>query len=158
MFFIVLRYSEIFNEYFETYSETFKYYFIEYGFALGSDFTKYAQLELLDLSSWTWETRTPYFTDGDRFATLYNDGNLYVFGGFSTSSGPLNDIQSYNPKTDTWTDRGRLLKTHYYHDVIFSSGAILVLGDRGNNKSEKCVFNGDSLICEEQQTIFGSVE
>ena len=126
---------------------------------MGSLDTEHGQLELLDLSSWTWETRRSYYIEVHGFATLTFDGNMYVFGGRSfKQSKALDTIRSYNPETDTWTDRGRLLKTHWYHDVIFLSGSFLVLGDNDNHKSEKCVLDGNSFICEEQQTIFGSVD
>ena len=119
------------------------------------------QLDLLDLSSWTWETGNPYFTDICDFGTLYYDGNMFVFGGFSRQlTDKLDSIESYNPKTNTWTNRGRLLNTRNGHDVIFSSNFFLVLGDHegDNHKSEKCGFIGSSLVCEELQSIFGSVE
>merc|ERR1739838_1102133 len=99
------------------------------------------------------ETRNPYYIDVYGFATLTFDGNMFVFGGYVYKQAKaLDTIRSYNPKTDKWTDRGRLLATHWYHDVIFSSGVFLVLGDRNNHKSEKCVLNGNSFICEQQQT------
>ena len=131
---------------------------------MGSYKSNHGKLELLDLSKWTWETKQPYITDISRFATLYFDGSMYVFGGYTFNglprykSNPLDTIRSYNPKTDTWTDRGKLKSTHQNHDVIYSSGSFLVLGDSTNHKSEKCGFNGTLLVCEEQETTYGSVE
>ena len=94
------------------------------------------------------------------FGTLVYEENMFVFGGytFKDHNGSLDAIRSYNPKTDTWTDRGRLLQTHYFHDVIFSSEFFLVLGDGEKHESEKCSFDGNSFVCEQQETIFGSVE
>ena len=130
---------------------------------MGSWDNKHKQLELLDLLSWTWATKKEYSiqeADISMFATLYYNDSMFVFGGNSRfHTRPLDTIKSYNPKTDSWTDRGTLLTTHRYHHVIFSSGWFLVLGDQSRStKSEKCVLDGDSLVCEQQETTFGSVE
>ena len=121
----------------------------------------HGQLELLNLTSWEWETKQPYFTAICRFATLYYDDSMFVFGGKAFSrrqNYPISSIQSYNPKTNIWTDRGNLFQTHNYHDVIFSSGRFLILGDQSSHKSEECVFDGISLVCQELWPNFGSVQ
>ena len=130
---------------------------------MGSYAKRHGKLDLLDLSSWTWETRKPYSTDVWNFATLVYDESMFVFGGYSSQKGPLDLIRSYNPNTDTWIGRGKLLEPHCTHDVIFSSGLFLILGDENpmigeNHKSEKCILDGNLFVCQKQKTLFGSVE
>ena len=127
---------------------------------MGSQETKNGQLEIVNLKSWTWETRKSYFTEVHGFATLVYKENMFVFGRLSNELGTnLDTIQSYDSKTDTWTDRGNLLSSHYFHDVIFSSGVFLVFGDtNGRTKTEKCDFDESTLFCEGQSTYFGSVD
>ena len=129
---------------------------------MGSKLGAHGELELLDLSTWTWETRSPYYTDVNGFATLYFDNSMFVFGGESTKKGKnLDTIRSYDPDANTWTDRGTLLQTHITHSVIISLGEFLVLGDSSyNHESEKCAFDGDLFKCEKlfEDTNFGSAE
>ena len=146
------------------------FFCLEFGFALGSAklgsaSPSHGQLELLDLSSWTWETRNSYYKNSNihGFATLYFFESFYVFGGYTYPSSKLTTIRSYSPKTDFWINQGNLLRSHYYHNVIFSSGVFLVLGDYSENnppghKSEKCVPKDNKVVCEQQETFFGSVE
>ena len=129
---------------------------------MGSKLHANGELELLDLSTWTWETRSPYYTDVNSFATLYYDNNMFVFGGESTTlDNMLDTIRSYDPDANTWTDRGTLLKTHVTHSVIISLDEFLILGDSWlKHESEKCTFDGDLFKCEKllENTNFGSVE
>ena len=127
---------------------------------MGSNDPINRQLELLNLTSWTWETRKPFYYDIHGFATLVYEENMVVFGGRSNELNKnLDGIHSYDPKSDTWTDRGKLLSSHYYLNVIYSSGWFLVFGDTSvGRKSERCSFDENSLICEFQSTSFGSVD
>ncbi|KAL1458732.1 hypothetical protein WDU94_008853 [Cyamophila willieti] len=73
--------------------------------------------------------------------TLLSDrrGQLWLFGGYSLSHGPLNDIRLFDTKTNTWTsveitigynNEATMPKGRYFHaaELVHSTHEIFVFG------------------------------
>ena len=113
-------------------------------------------VELLDLSTWTWETKTPYpFESEITEARIIYVGDKFIMFGGENDSNLLTRITAYTPNTDQWTTEGYLLTPRSNAGVItVDNDSFLIIG--GNMKlnyqvnSEKCVYNGDQLECTYQ--------
>ena len=111
------------------------------------------KVEVLDLNTWRWERRAdyPFETDISKARTVYYNQLFYVFGGRVAWSHYVPRIAAYNPASDQWSDKGRLLTARYYTGVIWDQAGFVVVGGYrdgyGPVKSEKCQFNGDKLEC-----------
>ena len=109
---------------------------------------------MLDLNTWRWERRAdyPFESDINGARTVYYNQLFYVFGGYVYPGFRyLSRIAAYNPASDQWSDKGRLLTARYYAGVIWDQSGFVVVGGwidgGGPVKSEKCQFNGDKLEC-----------
>ena len=69
-----------------------------------------------------------------------------MFGGYD--NGSKSTIAQYNPNDDTWTKLGDLNNPRYYHDVITSEGAFLIVG---HGQTEKCTLTGNTVNCVNQE-------
>ena len=108
------------------------------------------KVEVLDLKTWRWERRADYPFESDIYAarTVYYNQLFYVFGGRVFGSHYISRIAAYNPASDQWSDKGRLLTARKNAGVIWDqNGFVVVGGGDGPVKSEKCQFNGDKLEC-----------
>jgi IPT/TIG domain/Stigma-specific protein, Stig1/Kelch motif len=74
-------------------------------------------------------------------AHVLPDGRVMVFGGASSSAGgvanPMPEIESYDPKTDTWTEQTYKLTTGrtWHASALVRDGTILVMGGYTQNAS-----------------------
>ena len=105
---------------------------------------------MLDLTTSRWERRADYpFLVHAQFTTI----NCFTFlGGHCWQCRRyLSRIAAYNPASDQWSDKGRLLTARDYAGVIWDQSGFVVVGGwidgYGSVKSEKCQFNGDKLKC-----------
>ncbi|XP_065078697.1 multiple epidermal growth factor-like domains protein 8 [Ochlerotatus camptorhynchus] len=77
-------------------------------------------------------------------------GSLWMFGGYSLSHGPLNDIRQFDTKNNTWmqvtvdsSPEDRMPLGRYFHaaEIIFSKQAIYIYGGLSRNQSSYIVLD-----------------
>ncbi|XP_055593040.1 multiple epidermal growth factor-like domains protein 8 [Uranotaenia lowii] len=77
-------------------------------------------------------------------------GSLWMFGGYSLSHGPLNDIRQFDTRNNTWmqvtVDSGpedRMPLGRYFHaaEIIMSKQAIFIYGGLSRNQSSHIVLD-----------------
>ena len=67
-------------------------------------------------------------------ATLLNNGQVLVAGGFESSDNASASAEFYNPATGTWTATGSLNTARYEHTAtLLPNGQVLVAGGQGNS-------------------------
>jgi N-acetylneuraminic acid mutarotase len=77
---------------------------------------------------WTTQANMPITGYGLAAATG-PDGQLYVFGGFSGSSGLLSGVEAYNPVTNSWTAKADMpIPRHYLAAAPGPDGQIYTFG------------------------------
>ena len=135
--------------------------FLAHALAVGSFYGSVRNaVELLDLSTWTWETKTPYpFEEGIFWAPIINVGDKFVIFGGSNDNiifNKLSRITAYTPHTDEWTTEGKLLSVRSHAGVItIDYDSFLIMGGGTSSSfqfssSEKCVYIDDQLECTYQ--------
>ena len=88
-------------------------------------------VELLDLATWTWETRMAY-----PFAStiwdapiIHTKQTFFLFGGDDQSTrGWSSRIAAYDPSTDEWTSEGNLLTPRHNAGIIAVADSFLIVG------------------------------
>ena len=80
----------------------------------------HTKTELYNLDSDSWEERASYPFNSQIYdaVPIYYKGEFILFGGCSYSS---HFIDSYNPTTDQWKQRGQLLTPRQYGHGVFLS-------------------------------------
>ena len=128
--------------------------FLDELFVVGSGKSDgYSKAELLELSTMTWSTVSdyPWFDAfAGQAATLYIDGNFYIFGGYGYYGLTLTAIGRFNATSRSWFKMGDLATPRRGHGAIFTRGQVLVVGGMGTKKTEKCSFQQDQVNCIEQ--------
>jgi N-acetylneuraminic acid mutarotase len=61
----------------------------------------------------TWSMKASMLTARQDAGVVVEKNIIYVIGGYNNTSGALNDVESYNPATDTWTEEAPLLISQY---------------------------------------------
>ena len=74
------------------------------GVINGSEFSN--AVWAYDLQTKMWSAKSPMHTAMDSFGAVVEDNIIYVIGGYNTNR--LDNVESYNPATDTWTDEAPL--------------------------------------------------
>ena len=75
-----------------------------------------------------------------------------MFGGWNGST-RLSRIAAYDPSQDEWTSEGDLLTPRRNAGVIsVAENSFIIIGGYqiGQRSSEKCIYNGDQLVCSYQ--------
>ena len=114
-------------------------------------------VELLDLSSWTWETKSPYPFESSVYnaPTIYINHKFLIFGGYDYPT-YFSRIGSYTPSTDMWKTEGYLRTPRFRAGVITVGESFLVVGGvmkpNYQERSEKCEYRYDQLECSYQIT------
>jgi N-acetylneuraminic acid mutarotase len=62
-----------------------------------------ATVERYDIDTDTWSTRAPLPTPRSDLAAVAHGGKIYVFGGCQGTFAAINNVDVYNPVTDTWS-------------------------------------------------------
>merc|ERR1712106_93827 len=110
-------------------------------------------VELLDLSTWQWDTRAayPFETRIYRAPIIHVNGRFMLFGGWNGST-HLSRIAAYTPSTNEWTTEGSMKTARIRHGVINISNEYVVIGGYmyGQHSSEKCRYVNDQLECTYQ--------
>ena len=124
------------------------------AFALGAFSPNHNHLELLDLKTWSWESRSNYHyhTGLNRHGNIPYGENFIVFGGYCSGNGcPSNSrvsvIAKYDVYLDLWSKLGDLLNARGAPNVILSNGYFLVFG---SYLTEKCALFENEMSCIEQ--------
>ena len=114
---------------------------------------------MLDLTTWTWETKLPYPFESQisRAPSIYVKQRFMLFGG-QTGHTFLSRITAYDSNKDDWTSEGDLLMPRIASGVItVSDNLFLIVGGAMNHlnsdkwSSEKCQYIGDQLECSYQE-------
>ena len=123
---------------------------LDTAFALGAYDPYHNHFEVLDLKSWSWESRPdyPYHSSLNRHANIVYNGNFFVFGG-DTNNGSVYStvIAKFDVSQNLWSKLGDLVSARCAHDVILSDGYFLVLG---GDPTEKCTLSDNSMSCTQQ--------
>lgn len=122
--------------------------FVESIFAVGNAKGAHSHAELLDVSSWSWSVRQSYPFAAKIYsaASVYVNDYFVVFGGIDGSGGTT--IARYDASGDDWHGMGQLKSGRDGHAVIVTgSDTVLVVGGNGNQMTEKCTVDGDSINC-----------
>ena len=83
---------------------------------------------------------------------MYFDNGFILFGGYKY--GVLSKIARLDLVTTAWTDIGNLKSGRYVHNVIFDGEVFMVIGgNEGELKTEKCSLSGGRMTCTEQSPI-----
>jgi len=70
---------------------------------------------------------------GYQTATLLNNGQVLVAGGYGEYNNALANAELYNPITGTWTATGSLKTARYIHTAtLLANGQVLVMGGYGS--------------------------
>ena len=111
-------------------------------------YKSHAELEVLNLSKWTWETKTsyPYHSDIAYHANVVHESKFIVFGGY-TSNGKVATVASFSK--EKWKELGELRNARSSHNCITSQNRFLVVGDE--KTSESCILEGNSISCTSQE-------
>ena len=132
--------------------------FLAHALAVGSQehSDKRNAVELLDLTTWTWETKSsyPFESQISGAPSLYVNQRFMLFGG-QTGHTFLSRIAAYDPRKDEWTTEGHLLSPRALHGVInVADNSFIIMGGYNDfndqQSSEKCQYNGDQLECSYQ--------
>lgn len=75
-------------------------------------------LEVFDIISNIWQTKTSMNTARQFHASAEYDGKLYVFGGHSSGVNTLSSVEVYDPTTDSWTYKNAMPNSAYQPRVI----------------------------------------
>merc|ERR1712106_511326 len=109
-------------------------------------------VELLDLSTWQWDTRAAYPFEAWIYDApiIHVNGRFMLFGGAGSSR--LSRIAAYTPSTNEWTTEGSMKTARNRHGVINVGNEYVVIGGwmKGQQSSEKCRYAGDQLECTYQ--------
>jgi N-acetylneuraminic acid mutarotase len=87
-------------------------------------------VEKYDIDTDTWSTVASLPSPRSDLAAVAHGGKIYVFGGFDANGIVMNDVDVYDPVTDTWdtapadmpTARGALYAVGIKGDIIFVIG------------------------------------
>jgi N-acetylneuraminic acid mutarotase len=87
-------------------------------------------VEVYQPSTNTWSTEASLPESRSGFgATLGSDGNIYLFGGYTTGRVPDNLAYAYNPITNTWSSLPNLPASVAYSQAVTGpSGKMYVIG------------------------------
>ena len=111
-----------------------------YLFAMGN--LKHAKTELLDFSTWEWESSVPYlkYSEIYSFAAFFYQYEFYVVGG-RTKNEILSTVTTFNPLTEKWTEIGNLKSPRYDHKIEVVNDKLYIIG--GSETLEFCsLLNG----------------
>ena len=124
------------------------------AFALGAFSPNHNHLELLDLRTWSWESKSDYpFHSGlNRHANIAHGDNFIVFGGYCSGEGcPSNSrvsvIAKFDVSLNIWTKLGDLVNARGAPNVILSDSYFLVFG---SYPTEKCSLIDNMMSCTQQ--------
>jgi N-acetylneuraminic acid mutarotase len=94
----------------------------------------FASAELYDLATNSWKAAAPMSAArDDHAATLLNNGQVLVTGGWSSSGSPSFTAELYNPVNDTWVAATRMRAPRAEHTAtLLPDGHVLVVGGGGN--------------------------
>ena len=123
---------------------------LDTAFALGAFSPYHNHFEVLDLKSWSWESRPdyPFHSSLQRHANIVYNGNFFVFGGDTDKNGDYSTvIAKFDVSQNRWSKLGDLVSARCAHDVILSDGYFMVLGQKA---TEKCTLSDNSMSCIQQ--------
>jgi hypothetical protein len=100
------------------------------SFPCSLDWAGTAVLERYDIDNGTWSTKMSLPSPRSDMAAVAHEGKIYVFGGCSGFGTATNEVDVYNPGTDTWstgltpmpTARAGLVAGHVGDNVYAISG------------------------------------
>src|SRR2546423_1821912 len=92
--------------------------------------TAVTNAELFDPSTKTWTATAPLDTARDFFtATLLQNGDVLVAGGYDASNNSLASTEIYDPGTGTWSQAHSMNISRGYHTAtLLKDGRVLVVG------------------------------
>jgi len=96
---------------------------------VGYDYSR--DVEVYDPTTNTWEIKSPLPRERYLHAAVAYNGKIYVIGGDSWEYGDdevWDDIQEYNPITDSWTEKSPMPAPATGLDAVAINGRIYVLG------------------------------
>ena len=116
-------------------------------------YKSHAELEVLKLSKWTWETKTsyPYHSDIAYHANVVHESKFIVFGGYTSSSDKVATVASFSK--DKWKELGALHNARSSHNCITSQTRFLMVGDE--KMAESCTLEGNSISCSQHEPTTG---
>lgn len=98
---------------------------------------------LFDPKKRTWEAaRNLNTARRSHSTTLLASGKVYVAGGFN--GGAINTAETYDPKTDNWTQEQLSAARSSHTATILASGSVLLVA--GNTDDNKAVIDSTELI------------
>ena len=129
----------------------FDFSILDMAFALGAYEPNHNHLELLDLRSWSWESRPdyPFYSGLSHHANIAYNGGFIVFGGYSydTDSNRSSIIAKFDVSHNQWAKLGDLISARYAINVVMSNGYFLVFGEY---QTEKCSLYNTTISCTQQ--------
>ena len=93
---------------------------------------EHAETELLNLSTWEWNTYTSYFNYNQiySFAVIFNQDMFYIIGG-ETKNEVLSLVATFNPETDKWSRIGVLKFPRSDHKINAIDNKVFIVGGSG---------------------------
>lgn len=98
--------------------------------ASATSFDTISTAELYDPDAGEWKSTGDLIAQRSyHTATLLQNGNVLVAGGFGQGSGSLDSVELYDPATGTWSRTGNLGTGRYWHTAAqLQNGKVLVAG------------------------------
>ena len=129
--------------------------------------------ELLDISTWSWSTTVDYPSNSKGYwqsngAMIYLYPHFYLIGGLVDKYDSIGEINRFDEFERIWTFVGQLAHPRHRFSAILHepSYTIMIYGGETNYKdeenlsnvpSQKCVIQGDTVVCSEQQPTLDRV-
>ena len=122
---------------------------------------EHAKAELFDMSTLKWKKSTQYFKYNElySFAAFFYNDMFYIVGG-KTNKEVLSVVATLSPKTEKWSQVGKLKFSRFDHKIELIDDKIFVVG--GSEFPEYCdltnfacsMFNDATFKHENNPTLY----